>query len=742
MVALLSQASTTVNLGFEKGSFAGWKGYTWRDYGLVDNNGTTDYSGETKTTVVQDIIYTKGGDTTGNTTVNANDYHRRQVIISDTTAYDVNTGNALKEVPSGYKYSARLGCPIENNTDAMPRGWEQSLRYKMKVDATNSLLIMKFACVLQYASDHTSAMEPRFELTLYDQNGNTINTCSNYDVYTSSSMVTGWNSYTSTSYADPIKWRNWTSVGANLSSYIGDSITIEFLAADCKGQYHFGYAYFVADSQPMTISTNFCGSSDTATLTAPTGFESYKWREVSNNEIVNTDTTLTTISVPMENEDSVIYHCILRSATGCVDSLSTTILKYKPTASFSSTMTGNCSADSVQFTNKSTTNRGTLSYLWDYGDGTTDSISSKVHLHHYTTSGHHTVTLTVYNPPSTCSVDTVKDVESIDVDLVGLKADKDSICIGSATGELIANGAWMYKWSMDSTATTYDTISIKTGLLAGKYWVIGYNSTYGCWSQKQYASIYDESNWQDSIMGNRFFCKGASTQPYASGWYVNTAGTTGNAKDSLTYKWSTGATSDTITVNKAGNYTLTATDRWGCSRTTTATVVEEPLPSVDFSVEPTTINTKRNYVECSIPQEANVTYLWNMGDGSSNTCTDFLHYYTTASATGKFTIALTDSNTVTGCTNAASTSIIMEPFVPNVFTPNGDGHNDYFMPNYEMQVFDRNGMLLYSGTINSKGWDGTYNGEKMDPDTYFYILHYTDYKGQTQTKKGYITLIR
>jgi gliding motility-associated-like protein len=84
----------------------------------------------------------------------------------------------------------------------------------------------------------------------------------------------------------------------------------------------------------------------------------------------------------------------------------------------------------------------------------------------------------------------------------------------------------------------------------------------------------------------------------------------------------------------------------------------------------------------------------------------------------------------------------MEPFVPNVFTPNGDGHNDYFMPNYEMQVFDRNGMLLYSGTINSKGWDGTYNGEKMDPDTYFYILHYTDYKGQTQTKKGYITLIR
>jgi gliding motility-associated-like protein len=61
------------------------------------------------------------------------------------------------------------------------------------------------------------------------------------------------------------------------------------------------------------------------------------------------------------------------------------------------------------------------------------------------------------------------------------------------------------------------------------------------------------------------------------------------------------------------------------------------------------------------------------------------------------------------------------------------------MPDYDLQIFDRNGIRLYAG---NKGWDGTYKGSRMSPDTYFYLLRYTDNNNSQQVKKGSIMLIR
>jgi gliding motility-associated-like protein len=68
-------------------------------------------------------------------------------------------------------------------------------------------------------------------------------------------------------------------------------------------------------------------------------------------------------------------------------------------------------------------------------------------------------------------------------------------------------------------------------------------------------------------------------------------------------------------------------------------------------------------------------------------------------------------------------AVVSEPFVidnpPNVFTPNGDGINDIFLPNFQIKVYDRWGLLLYDGF---DGWDGRYKGKLMPAGTYFYIL--------------------
>jgi gliding motility-associated-like protein len=92
-----------------------------------------------------------------------------------------------------------------------------------------------------------------------------------------------------------------------------------------------------------------------------------------------------------------------------------------------------------------------------------------------------------------------------------------------------------------------------------------------------------------------------------------------------------------------------------------------------------------------------------------------------------------------GCSTETVKSVEIIPFFPNVFTPNGDGINDLLMEGIKILIYDRNGMLLYSGNT---GWDGKYNGKDMDSDTYFYTASYIDKNNQQQTKKGSVTLLR
>ena len=683
-----------LNLGFQSGTFTGWTGYNWVYSTEVSSNNTSK---------IQVTLPTA----------------RRQVIMSDTTAYDQTVGGLLKIIPKGYKYSARLGDVITNADGGIGQGgfrcWEQSLVYKLKVDSTNSLLVMKFACVLQYAPDHTALMEPRFKLTLYDQSGNTINTCTNYDVYSTSSTVKGFQAYTSTnslfSSAPKFNWRDWTTVGADLFAYKNQTITIEFMSADCTGRFHFGYAYFVADCQPMALNTKYCAGNDTATLKAPEGFESYKWKNAKDS-LVGTNQILYVI----KPADGATYKCVLTSATSCTDSLSTTIWKYDPKADFSVTpVICNDSIYQVAFTNLSTTNRGTLSYLWNFGDST-DTLANPVHA--FKTSGWHSVSLTVSNSGDECAVTKVDSVETFYPPLVGMGGDT-TYCPGYTT-TLKGYGADHYDWTYNGkTYTSQDSIMI--GAPGGAVTMTGYRSDNVCYSTK-HRTVIEEPYWDFTTAPDVLYCEGDSAVL--------------KAKGALTYLWNTKETSDSIIVKTPGVYTVVGINPRGCEKTLTITVTEDALPQAEFSVSPTTLNSRHNQINCSIPQESGVTYYWNFGDSTAiEQGASVSHVYTTLNyGLCKVTLKCVNEN---GCTRSSVKDISIVPFVPNVFTPNGDGVNDVFMKGVHLQLFDRYGMKLYDGNA---GWNGIYNGEKMDNDTYFYMIKYTDSTMQTQTLKGYVTL--
>ncbi len=87
-------------------------------------------------------------------------------------------------------------------------------------------------------------------------------------------------------------------------------------------------------------------------------------------------------------------------------------------------------------------------------------------------------------------------------------------------------------------------------------------------------------------------------------------------------------------------------------------------------------------------------------------------------------------------------------YVPNAFTPNGDNINDEFRVGYrsiesfEISIYDQWGRRVYKSDDITKGWDGTFRGEKASIGAYFYVIKAKGTDGEEYLRKGSISLIR
>ncbi len=145
---------------------------------------------------------------------------------------------------------------------------------------------------------------------------------------------------------------------------------------------------------------------------------------------------------------------------------------------------------------------------------------------------------------------------------------------------------------------------------------------------------------------------------------------------------------------------------------------------------------------------AGISYSWNFGDGATDTVFEPSHIYGNL---GSYTVTLivTDgfcSDTATVVIDVFGESSIL---IPNVFTPNGDGSNDFFtvsgknLTSVEGEIYNRWGQLLFSWN-NVKGfWDGrTLAGSKVPDGTYFYIIKAEGSDGKKYLKKGAFSLFQ
>ncbi|MCX6291162.1 MAG: T9SS type A sorting domain-containing protein [Bacteroidetes bacterium] len=202
-------------------------------------------------------------------------------------------------------------------------------------------------------------------------------------------------------------------------------------------------------------------------------------------------------------------------------------------------------------------------------------------------------------------------------------------CISFCQGEtvaLTASSGVSYLWSPGGATTSSITVTV-----AGRY-TVTVTDANGC-SGTTYKDVTVHSLPVSSISGNLIFCEGEQT--VLSG-----------PVSCASYLWNTGATTRCITVNSTGTYTLTVTNNHGCSSTSSAEVIVNPLPSADITGDRIICQGQQTIL--SAP-ESYTSYLWNTG--ATTRCI-------TVETAGIYSVTVTNQN---GCSMSGNAEVIVNP---------------------------------------------------------------------------------
>lgn len=358
-----------------------------------------------------------------------------------------------------------------------------------------------------------------------------------------------------------------------------------------------------------------------------------------------------------------------------------------------------CTPFTVNFTGTAT---NATTYDWDFGDGNTSTQQNPTHT--YTSGGTFTVTFTASNP-NTCNLsETVTTTINVEQSLI-VDADFSYQYDCAARTVTLTNNSTsdpnvIYSWNLGD-GTTYTTPNVVHPYAnAGTYNIMLVVTDTACGDQDTLIVPVDADQLDPIDVGpRRAVCPGDSL-------ILDVGPTTGSIL------WSTGETTQTIVVNTGGTYYVAVES---------GTCVEQDHVIIDEAQELNPGYTTEICVGIEIKLDAGgaSAYSWDVG---------YTSRYLTVTQGGIYPFNVTDRF---GCTYRDS--ILVEeigqatgPFVPNAFTPNGDGLNDMFEikgfneETFEVSVFDRWGkQIFYSQSVNDS-WDGRIDGMDAPEGAYVY----------------------
>jgi gliding motility-associated-like protein len=510
--------------------------------------------------------------------------------------------------------------------------------------------------------------------------------------------------------------------------------------------------------QPITDSLQ-------GTLTNTTPGISYATQWTTNPPGVIFGGTDVTLVPNFQITTTTFFYMDNYTVTGCHfrDTAKVTVVDSTPKADFQYLYKYGCSEDTVIFFNYSTPVSGIDSFAWDFKDSVGNNgsyyYSDAVNpTHIFKGQGFYDVTLVAKN--AYCSDSVTKQVNVSHPILPDFTVDDSTECSDhtfqfTSTSILPCSNPYYrppyhkvcpvtfkYDFGDGATANTANPTHKYAGSGTYKVTLTLTDTFLHCTNSISHFVVVDSLPFVNIISNDTVICQGQAVHLNASYLHVGNTGIDFNLGDGSAFQ-----NMDFVTyaflVPGTYNVTLTAHYRYCPDATITVPFIVRPFPGIDIGNDtvmcpngsPLILSDRANLGNTS------ASYLWSTGERTPSIAARNIGLYWARVDIG-------------GCTATDSLLINKDCYIdiPNSFTPNGDGNNDYFLPrqylsrsvgSFKMMIFNRWGQEVFeTETVDGRGWDGKFNGVNQPQGVYIYQIDVTFDNGTKEHYTGNLTLLR
>lgn len=486
-----------------------------------------------------------------------------------------------------------------------------------------------------------------------------------------------------------------------------------------------------------TADLNICpGSNSTVSLANPVANNACQWYK---DNVLIPGATNATYDVVASGD----YKVVVTNADGCTDtSLAVHATYNSVNVDFSFSVHKACTNDTVVFHNLSDSGQ----YLWNFGDMTLESTAiNPTHL--YQSQDIYAVKLKVISPKG-CIDSVIKTVDVTHPFNADFTRSADTICLSEglpvtftdgSTGD-ISNWNWSFGEGTSSTVQSPSYVFTEAGSHTIR--LIIKEEDLPCYDTA-YSIVQVDSMPYFKISQNKYVICAGEALNFTAEYYSNTI-------NNISWNFGDGTQWDQLgssshSYENPGLYRITVDADFGVCGIShhTDSIVVNAKPVVNLGPDSVLCldGASLTVFDINNASDPSVTWYWNTG--ATTPSINITH-------PGIYSLTAAKDNCATTETIEVNKDCYID--IPNVFTPNGDGVNDYFLPRqllskgvvgFTMTVFNRWGQKVFeSASANGRGWDGKFNDKNQPMGVYIYQINAVMKNGRTENYSGNVTLMR
>lgn len=429
-----------------------------------------------------------------------------------------------------------------------------------------------------------------------------------------------------------------------------------------------------------------------------------------------------------------------------------------PNADFDASSTNICETDCIDFTDNST-GTNIASWEWDFGGGAVPNTSTDQNPSNicFDTQGNYTVTLTITDDDGTdATTQTINVNDCSSGPTASFSVSDNNPCAGdcisftdNSTGTNISAWGWDFDGGGNPNNSANQNPSNICFDTPGTYTVtLGVTDDNGNDATTQTITV-DDCSTSGSAPSSNFTFEGDLCQGNCLDFEDLSTG------DPTSWEWdfdgatpgsSTEQNPSNICFDSAGVYNVSLTVENADGQSTFAFPLNiTPSPTIEAFGD--TLIDVGGAAELEAVPGGFGTIVWSPSEDLD--CDDCLEVTATPLISTVFNVTITDAN---GCEGSDEVSVLVNfeeiIGVPSAFSPNNDGLNDILyvkgvgITNMDFQIFNRYGQLIFRSNDQDEGWDGTFEGERLNQGVFAYTLSYTLVNGQSGELSGNITLVK